>query len=339
MDTQGENYAAELREDANQRAREWIAFLDSGEAGPEDRKRFEQWLALDSGHRAAYKQAQAIWSSAASLEALKQLEPLAQKKHSFFQGFGHWLADLHALPQWGAALASILLLVFVINSQQVEVPVADTYLTQTGEKKQLELRDGSIVSLGPQTAIEVHYTENSRKVSLLRGEAFFDVFHNPRKPFIVKSPYTQVTVLGTAFNVNSNRFGVTVAVQEGKVEVASIDVPGRMNSVKNLTAGQTVNVSETRGLGQLSKIEAEDASAWMQDLRIYVAQPLDEVLEDLSRYHEAELVIVDELLKRQPITAVFPTESTQEMLSALESVLPLTVHQVDEQLIELRAAP
>lgn len=339
MDTQDERHRAEMKDEANQRAREWITFLGSGEATPKDHARFEHWLALDNEHRIAYDEVQAIWDGATALQALKRLEPLHPKHRTPLQGIGRWFSGLKALPQWGAALASILIVVFAINSQQAPVPATSSYHTQTAENRELTLADGSSVFMGPKTDLEVTYTEGARKIALLKGEAFFTVFHNPRKPFIVTSAHTQVTVLGTSFNINSNSFGVTIAVQEGKVEVASIDVPGRRNSLKNLTAGQAVSVSHSRGLGNISRVKIEDTNAWMQDVRIYVARPLVEVLEDLSRYYDAELVIVDDQLKSHSITAVFPTRSTQEMLEALETVLPLSVERVNDKRIELRIRP
>jgi len=339
MDTRDSKHLAELKDDANQRAQEWIAFLASADASPEDQARFERWLALDDEHRIAHEQAQAIWNGAAALQALKRLEPLQKKQETRAQGLGRWLSNLHALPQWGAALASALIVVFAINSQQTEEPAVRSYQTQTAEKKQLKLADGSRVFMSPETSINVTYTESAREISLLDGEAFFEVFHNPNKPFVVTSTHTEVTVLGTSFNVNSNRFGVTIAVQEGHVQVASLDVPGRRDSLKNLVAGQAVKVSQTKGLGPINRIEAEDTNAWVQDVRIYVARPLAEVLEDLSRYCDAELVIVDDQLKNQTVTAVFPMGSAQHILKALETVLPLSVQQVDDTRIELRAKP
>jgi len=339
MDTRDSKHVAEMKDDANQRAQEWITFLASSEASSEDRARFEHWLNLDDEHRVAYEQAQAIWNGAAALQALKHLEPLHQKRETILQGLTRWFSKLHALPQWGAALASVLIVALAINSQQAEKPDVRSYQTQTAEKRQLDLADGSSIFMSPETSIAVSYTKTTREISLLKGEAFFEVFRNPQKPFIVSSAHTQVTVLGTSFNVNSNRFGVTVAVQEGKVEVASVDVPGRRNSLKNLIAGQAVKVSHTKGLGQINRIEAEDTNAWMQDVRIYVARPLAEVLEDLSRYCDAELVIVDDQLKEQTVTAVFPMSSAQHILKALETVLPLSVQQINDKRIELRAKP
>jgi len=339
MDTRDSKHVAELKDDANQRAQEWIAFLASSDASSDDRARFEHWLNLDDEHRIAYEQAQAIWNGATALQALKHLEPLHQKREARLQGLARWFSKLQALPQWGAALASALIVAFAINSQQAEEPDVHSYQTQTAEKRQLDLADGSSIFMSPETSVAVSYTKTTREISLLKGEAFFEVFHNPQKPFIVTSAHTQVTVLGTSFNVNSNRFGVTVAVQEGKVEVASVDVPGRRNSLKNLVAGQAVKVSHTKGLGHINRIEAEDTNAWMQDVRIYVARPLAEVLEDLSRYCDAELVIVDDQLKAQTVTAVFPMGSAQHILKALETVLPLSVQQVNDKRIELRAKP
>lgn len=127
MDSQQDQEGLTSKQDAEQRAREWIAFLDSGESTEADRQRFERWLALDERHRAAYQQVALIWQGAASLEALKSTElrePLANKepsapqdpreergtaKVSFWQQFKRWLLgdrdnSRGAWPQGGLAL-------------------------------------------------------------------------------------------------------------------------------------------------------------------------------------------------------------------------------------------
>lgn len=233
------------------------------------------------------------------------------------------------------ALASILV-VAVVVTQQPTVPETLVYQTVVAEKRMLELSDGSEIFLSPKTQIEVTFTDKQRHIKLLKGEAFFDVAKNPQRPFIVDSRYTQVKVLGTMFNVNSNSYGVTVAVEEGKVQVSGLGIPGRLDAEEKLTGGQQVSISE-KGLSQVELIEPENAGAWRQEVRIYQARPLAQVLEDLGRYHSAELVVMDEALSLLPITAVFPTQNVEKMLTALESVLPIIVVQTSEERIEIRA--
>lgn len=327
------------QQDAQQRAHEWLVFLASEEANDSDRQRFNEWLAQDETHRTAYQHANAIWQAAASLESLKSLEPRFSDKPraSLWSTISQWLSFDIPQAQWAMALSlvAIIGLTLVIPSSP-QTPPPQYYQTLTAEIRSVELADGSEITLSPQTQLEVSYSDKQRHVKLLQGEAFFIVAKNPQRPFIVDSRSTQVTVLGTRFNVNSNSFNTTVAVAEGKVQVESLAIPGYSDAETKLTAGQQISVSEVKGLEQVTAIDADNVDAWRRNVRIYEAQALEDVLRDLSRYHSAELVITDQSLNQQAVTAVFPTRNISQMLAALESVLPVTVVEIDDRRIEIR---
>lgn len=350
MDSQHVQDGPTIAEDAERRAREWLVLLGSGEATDADRERFEQWLALDDRHREAYRQAERVWSAVAGLDALRELEPPpktaavkpVQEPASPESTAGLWdwlqakLADMGALPQWGLALTAVLVVVMFVG-QSPQTPETQFYQTGVAEKRTLALPDGTEISLSPETRLEVTYSDKRRQVVLETGEAFFDVASNPQRPFYVESGYAEVKVLGTMFNVNASPFGVSVAVEEGRVQVSGLSIPGRLDAEEKLTAGQRIRVSKAKGLSDIQLIEPASAGAWRQDVRAYTDRPLAEVLSDLDRYHEAELVIVDAQLSQLPVTAVFPTADVEQMLGALESVLPITVANVGADRIEIRA--
>jgi len=355
MDSQHDLTGLTTEQDAQLRAREWIVFLQSDDVSEADQQRFERWLALDERHSSAYQQAQSIWQAASGLAALGSLEPLPGMdgtqtiSDGLLQRIKRWVFSPSPSPspsehssraswsQWGAALASVLLVALLIPSPEPAPPESTFYQTQTAETRSLLLADGSEVSLSPQSSIEVSYSEEQRQVKLLAGEAFFDVAKNPERPFIVDARATRVTVLGTMFNVNNSPHGVMVAVEEGRVQVAEQGVPGRLDTEVKLSAGQLISVSQTAGLSQVQAIDPQTVGAWREDVRVYQARPLEQVLEDLDRYHPADLYIVDESLKALPVTAIFPTKDAQQMLTALESILPITVQAIAGGRVEIRA--
>jgi len=355
MHSQYDQTGLTTEQDAQQRAREWIVFLQSDEVSEADQQRFERWLALDERHCSAYQQAQSIWQAASNLTALGSLESLRgmhdnpATDRGLLQRIKRWVfsspssssssgrSSRAAWPQWGAALASVLLVTLIIGSPQPAPPELIVYQTQTAETRSLLLADGSEVSLSPQSRIEVTYSAAQRQVKLLKGEAFFDVAKNPERPFIVDTRTTRVTVLGTMFNVNNSPHGVQVAVEEGRVQVAEQGAAGRADAEVKLSAGQLINVSQAAGLSQVQAIDPQTVGAWREDVRVYQARPLEQVLEDLDRYHPADLYIVDESLKKLPVTAIFPTKDAQQMLTALESILPISVQAISGGRVEIRA--
>lgn len=111
-----------------------------------------------------------------------------------------------------AGYAACLVLMFALaykltapQSQEVAEISKITMATSIGENKTLTLSDGTKVTLNANTSLSYpeEFTGESREVSL-RGEAFFDVSHNPDKPFMVATGNgMKIQVLGTEFNVKS----------------------------------------------------------------------------------------------------------------------------------------
>ncbi|GAB3111542.1 FecR family protein [Aestuariicella hydrocarbonica] len=329
-------------QDARRRAREWLVLIDSDEATGEDQQRLEHWLNLDPQHRLAFQQVQAVWQASSSLQALKSLEPLktatppntTRSRAAPRQWWQQWQ---RALMPAGIALATVVILVAVVLQMPAETPQSWSYHTQVAQRQTINLPDGSTVTLGPKSSLQIRYSHDQRHVKLQTGEAFFNVARNPNRPFIVDSLYTQVKVLGTMFNVNNSSYGVTVAVEEGHVQVSGKSLSGPDTERKELLAGQRVRVSQQQGLEPLENITPSSAGVWRQNLRVYQSRPLAEVLEDLGRYQQAKLTVQDPHLKALPVTAVFPTDNIDTILLALETVLPVSIVYISPEHIDIRA--
>src|SRR5262249_27512759 len=115
------------------------------------------------------------------------------------------------------------------------------FATEIAQTRIVMLPDGSRVTLGAHSEIEQRFSANERRVVLTGGEAFFEVTHNPPRPFFVEAGQANVRVTGTKFNVSQRQSGVAVAVLEGEVHVAS-DRAVTGSDMRILHAGQSVEV-------------------------------------------------------------------------------------------------
>ncbi|HZG26262.1 MAG TPA: FecR domain-containing protein [Chitinophagaceae bacterium] len=154
---------------------------------------------------------------------------IARSAHSFDHSLKSKIIKLQA---WKVAVAvliitgvSIIVWQAVLPGKSTEVASADAPAKpndSSSQRQLLNLPDGSTVILNANSKLEYppDFSTNSRDV-YLNGEAYFDVKHNPEKPFIVHTGSISTKVLGTAFNIHayrSQRF-VEVTVTRGKVEV------------------------------------------------------------------------------------------------------------------------
>lgn len=147
---------------------------------------------------------------------------------------------------------------------RVESTAQQEYTTLTtgirGVKK-LTLPDGSIVWLNAVSRIEVPATFNKklREVVLVEGEAFFNVMHDPKLPFIVRIAPLNVQVLGTSFNIRAYQDlrTISVAVATGKVAVS-----GKSKTPAMLLPGQQLSYNVDNGKTEQQTIDADQMQSW-----------------------------------------------------------------------------
>lgn len=116
-------------------------------------------------------------------------------------------------------------------------PLVAHYETRRGEQRDVKLADGSALHLSGATSLDVTLGAGERRVALNRGEAYFDVAHEPKRPFIVNAGDSATRVLGTAFDVDIGRGEVKLSVYRGRVrfgssayEAGSVEVPAGWRS-------------------------------------------------------------------------------------------------------------
>jgi transmembrane sensor len=227
--------------------------------------------------------------------------------------------------------------------------VYQKYSSQYGEQKQLTLNDGTIVELNTNSVIEVAYTAQQRKITLIRGEARFDVAKDKNRPFTVISGHNSFTALGTIFNVQrENINSVELLVKEGRVLVAKANIPvtkllsairmsdqqltapldpattqqGSKRVIKNdniLTAGEKVaianDISSTKQ--SLSTQEVKQELAWQQGMLIFDGEPLTQVLKEVQRYNQIKFTPINNELAKLRVSGYFKTNDINGLLQSL----------------------
>lgn len=216
------------------------------------------------------------------------------------------------------------------------------YTTAKAELQDVKLADGSQVAIGAATRLDVAYSAGLRRLSLGDGEAYFEVAHNPQRPFVVHVGGLRVTAVGTAFNIRKTGGRVEVVVTKGVVDVAgdanhaaesqapSPHLPG--SGVIRVPAGQLV-VSENQRL-TVTPADGDDATAWRRGSQRFVDEDLSVVVANLNRYAHDEVVIADPKLAQLRYTGTVLEGHEREWLAAIEKVFPVTVqHEASGRVI------
>ena len=195
-----------------------------------------------------------------------------------------------------------------------------------GTRSKFQLSDGTTVCLnsGSKLIFPVEFKGKSRKVEL-QGEAYFEVFHNPLKPFVVKTSDLNVKVLGTVFNLQ--------AYPESN-EISTTLVHGKVILERELS-GVTTQIAELKPLdraifnlsGKMITIKSEEDLdkyiAWKDGKLVFFNDPIENVAEKLGNWYNVKVKINKEELKRFRFTATFTDEPIEQVLELLSKSSPI----------------
>lgn len=185
-------------------------------------------------------------------------------------------------------------------------------LTGIAETRSLRLEDGSLALLDARSAVAVNFTAGQREVVLLEGSAFFEVVPSTERPFVVRAGDVAVTVVGTAFAVQTNSLQVSVAVQSGTVRVAG--AAGAQPAV--LTRGQRLTIDRATRRDVQSEIAPEDVAAWRDGRLVVQDMPLRAVADELGRYQRGMIVFQQAAMADRLVSGVFNLRRPVEALAA-----------------------
>ena len=175
---------------------------------------------------------------------------------------------------------------YAANGQSSQV-LYNTITTPRGGQYQVELADGSKVWLNAASSLRfpTAFAENVRTVEL-SGEGYFEVAHDPAKPFYVKVNDLEVQVVGTHFNINgyANEPAVKTTLLEGRVRVK--------NSRKHvfLNPGQQAVVSAAQDdLRIIDDVDVEEVVAWKNGRFLFNSTDLEAIMRQAARWYDADV--------------------------------------------------
>lgn len=193
-------------------------------------------------------------------------------------------------------------------------------MTGRSEYRYMLLPDSTQVWLNAASTLEYpqQFAAGKRDV-YLTGEAYFDVKHADKQPFLIHTGKVTTMVLGTAFNINAypGRENIIVSVSRGRVRVNYND-----KEMAVLTQGQQVKVSNTSNAVVQKKQAITEAAPWQQGNLQYDDETIRDIVADLERNYDVTIRVQSEGLANERITTSFRREIGIE--NALKVLCTLT---------------
>ncbi len=205
---------------------------------------------------------------------------------------------------------------------------AQRFHTTIGEQRTVTLADQSRVTLNTNSVLSVDFTPERRTLKLLQGEAFFDVSHDPERPFEVHALDGLTRAIGTQFNVAiSDAKEVDVAVLEGVVEVVS-NTSSTTTSPQwpRVHVGQSVRYWQGDSIADVETAANTDViKSWLEGKILLKDTRLEDAIEQFNRYSTKKIVIGRNNLRDIRINGLFDNHDQQAFLNGLEEIVSVKV--------------
>jgi ferric-dicitrate binding protein FerR (iron transport regulator) len=247
-----------------------------------------------------------------------------------------------------AVLAIALVCIYFLNRKTPATQVAklaakdtlQTLQTPKGKRTAITLSDGTKVIMNADSRLTFpkNFSGNTREVSLA-GEAFFDVTHKAKIPFIIHTDKISIKVLGTEFNVKSYPGDSTTETTliHGMIEVTLNDRPDDRivlkpkeklvvsNSAAEKSSSAIKTVPETHAaellISNLHYVSGSDSTAietsWVNNKLIFQDETFGKLAEELGRKYDVAIEFKNEVIKNYRFTGIFENESITQALEAL----------------------
>jgi transmembrane sensor len=311
-------------EKPREEATQWLILLQEQ---PNDRAldaAFESWLAASPANAAA-------WAETRNLGDLIAKNPPKYRDR--------WMAARRANPARCArrlvaaisilAVAAAIVLALVPN---VLLPFTADYATGTAELRAVSLPDGSVVQLAADSAIDVEYAADERRVRLITGGAFFEVKPDAARPFTVSAKTIETTVLGTAFDVRLIGDGAAVAVRHGLVRVKRAGAAAAL--LEQLGPGDWIRATSS-GPAERGLAAPDQAGAWARGELIVRDQPITEIVDQLRGYFRGAIFVTDDDLADRRITGLYDLNDPVQTLRAIALTHDAKLQQISPWVLVL----
>lgn len=337
----------ESREQAEQAAISWIARRETGPWSPADATAFEQWLAGSTTREVAYYRFKKTWQETGRLEALSN-GPLPERPlaDAFEALNASALGRSGSARRWYALAACVVLSVsaalFVFRDEVLGV---HRYATAVGGLTAIPLPDGSRVTLNTDSRLRVSITDRERRMILERGEAYFEVAKDPRRPFVVAAGEKRVVAVGTSFSVRRQGEDIRVSVTEGAVRFLAF--PGQPSQLPQsgaavaprdqgvlLPSGSVAHVESTGVLVEQKPVaEIEQQLTWRSGVLTFRDTPLVDAVGEFNRYNERKIFIEDPDIAAIEVGGVFRSTDLDPFIRLIENGLALRVSQNGDRIV------
>lgn len=300
----------------------WLARFDEGALSADETASLRAWQQRSPQHTEAWSRVQALMAIFNQIPAQVQPQVLPAMALSRSQGRRRMMRGLGML----ALAAPLGWLSYRYHADGLAggpwQPVSDWH-TRLGEISEQRLDDGSLLVMNTDTAVDIRFTAQERRIRLRAGEIFLESARQPdplQRPLLVETREGTARALGTGYVVRQHADRTEVAVHEGRVALRR---HGETRDFIVLEPGQAMDFSRTGTPGSV-RHATPDELMWRHGLLVANGMRLDTLLAELGRYRPGLLQVQPEIAGLRA-SGSFSLRDTDASLALLADTLQLRI--------------
>ncbi len=309
MNTAHQEFSPQVAEQAVH----WLIELQGGGLDPRQQQAMQQWLQAHEDHRRAWEHIQRVNQRLSGLSsplahAALQAPRSASRRRA--------LKTLLILGVGGAAGLSL--------QQHNPMPglLAD-YRSPVGERRRLQLDDGSQLHLNTRSSADVRFDSQQRLVRLLEGELQLTVADDAR-PLRLLTDFGLLQLGSGRYNLRQFERYSLLAVHQGSASLAG----------NALATGLQARFNGPQWQGRQAL--DPNAGAWVDGMLVAAHMRLGDFLGELGRYRRGQLNCAPEVAELL-ISGSYPLADSERILDLLEVALPVRVRRFTRYWVTVEA--
>jgi transmembrane sensor len=297
------------------RALDFLLGVHESPDDPEIKAKLEAWLEESEDHAKAYRRAEHIWNLAGALRSSDlSIAAVRSARETVVQPVEQPQPPRRRPWRRGAAIAALFAACILgFQAQRLRLFLLADYVTGTGQRHEVQLSDGSKAVLNADSAVKVGYGTSVREVTILAGEAFFNVLPEKKRPFLVRAEALTVTSIGTAFDVELTPDAIRIAIQDGTIRV-QYDGPRHIDI--HLTGGDRLTIRLSSGAMTWDKIAAAQVASWRTGRLVADGATVAEVVEEIRRNYHGFILLQNKTLSTRRVSGVYDLDDPIAALRA-----------------------
>ncbi|QGY47738.1 DUF4974 domain-containing protein [Maribellus comscasis] len=309
-----------------------IVNLVTGNISPENKDKILTDITTGKEDKNAFRKVKFAWAILSSTKKLQDYDVeksylllkdrISQKEQPLFK--------IETFLKYAAVFVFLvgIPLFFYLNKQKTEPPLTielknTLVVAENGQISKIILPDSSIVWLNSGTTLSYNsgYSFDNRDL-VLDGQAYLNVTKSKKFPLVVSCKNLKVKVLGTKFDVSAypGDDKIKVVLETGRVELFKTN---DNSLVYELKPGEMVEYDTRQKKGVLSQVETNNYTNWKEGYLIFQDTPMKEVIEQLERKFNVEMVVKDSEVYKSVFNANFKDENLNEILNYIEYSCPI----------------